>query len=416
MSFFTNRHKIGQVPIWLLFGFFAQSVATETICTTALIGIVDAFGVSSNLAQTSSSVYFAGFALGILTFGPLSDRVGRRPVVLLGLFIYVLANITLTMSNDIYMFITMRFFQAIGASVGSVMAQAMARDSYRGSELSYVYATVSLSLAFVPALGATLGGFMVQYLGWRYNFMFLLSVGVVMFILSSIRLPETNNFLRTGRREKYSTIFRVVITDRLVWLHAMMVGCYAGLLFGFYLAAPFIFIDFLNITPSKYGMLTGCLTFSALCGGLANRYFVRKGMNNDKLLRRGLLFGLSGCVLLCISSILLIYKLEVSKYVAALMLLLPMMAQSASHSIVIPLALRFALEDYAKVNGTAGSIFGFLYYCLVATINFLISKLQTESFLSVIVLFLILSAIANLAFAAITYLKPRARRTIFADE
>ena len=414
MSLFSAPHKIGQVPIWLLFGFFAQSVTTETVCTTALVGLADSFDISNNWAQFSSSVYFAGFALGILVFGPLSDRIGRRPVIFIGLILYIIANFYCAMSDNIEIFIITRFFQALGASVGSVIAQAMARDSYRGAELSYVYATISLSISFVPALGATIGGFMVQYLGWRYNFIFLLGFGSMMLLLSLLKLPETNNFLRTQDREKYHYVFKVVITDKLVWLHALIVGCYAGLLFGFYLAAPFIFIDFLHITPSKYGMLTFCMTASAFCGGMANRYFVKKGVNNLKLMQRGLMVGLFGCSLLALSAILLTHYLQVSKYVAAMMLLLPMMMQSASHAIVMPLALRFSLEDYAKVNGTAGSIFGCLYYCMVALINFTISRLQGESFLAVMLLFLVLNAIANICLVIINKLRPHKPTAIFA--
>lgn len=405
MKHLFGQKTIGKVPIWLLFGFFAQSLTTETVCTTALIGIVKDFAIPSSAAQLSSSVYFVGFALGIVTFGTISDRVGRRPVILCGLSLYILANICCMLSTNIESLIIARFFQAMGASVGSVIAQAMARDSYRGVELSYVYATVSLSVSFVPALGSTIGGFVVQYVGWRYNFFFLICFASTLLSLSLVKLPETHSMLKnSSAREKYFNVLKVVVSDKLVWLHAIILGCYVGIMFGFYLEAPFIFVDFLNISPSKYGLLTGALTCSALCGGIINRWLVKRGVDNIQIIGNGLLLGFSGCSALVILAGLLKYMV-IHKYIAAAMLLMPMMMHSMSHAMVMPLMLRFALEDYAKVNGTAGSIFGGGYYIMVAMVNFMVSRLHEKSFMPVIILFLVLSFIANCSFYLIRQLR-----------
>ncbi len=118
------------------------------------------FGIDGGITQITSTLYFLGFALDILSLGRLSDIYGRRPIALLGLFIYVVSSIISIFAVNIEMLMIARFVQAFGVSVGSVIGQAMARDSYQGSELSYVYASLYPWLLFVPSLGSSIGGYM----------------------------------------------------------------------------------------------------------------------------------------------------------------------------------------------------------------------------------------------------------------
>ncbi len=138
-----------------------------------------------------------------------------------------------------------RFVQAFGVSVGSVIGQAMARDSYQGSELSYVYASLSPWLLFIPSLGSSMGGY--EYSSWHYTFVFFSLTGTVLLILYYKILPETNPYINFSQTSKYFEVLKVVIRDKSLWLYAFIIGAFNGIYYGFYIEAPFIFIDKIKV-------------------------------------------------------------------------------------------------------------------------------------------------------------------------
>lgn len=391
-------YKIGPVPVWLLLCFFALSHTTETICTAALPILADSLNISANLAQVSSSVYFVGFAFGILTLGRISDIVGRRPLIVIGLIIYTISSILCSFVSDINQLYFLRFTQAFGVSVGSVIGQAMARDSFKGSNLSQVFVSISIFLSFVPSLGSSLGGYIVEYMGWQYNFRLLGIIGVILFMISILKLPETNLNRSSNASLKYFEVLRSILSNQMVLTYALIIGCFTGMMFGFYLEAPFIFISYFKFTPSEYGKLGFLLTFAYLCGGLINKFMILR-IENKKIIKYGLTLSLIACSCLFIGSMILDHNSP--KILALSLIFIPMMIQVMGHTFAIPLILRFALEDYENVRGTAGSIFGGIYYSIVALINFVLSRLHGELFMPFTSLFLMMSIICFMAFLLI---------------
>lgn len=391
-------YKVGPVPVWLLLCFFALSHTTETICTAALPILSNALNIPGSLLQLSSSTYFVGFATGIITLGRISDIVGRRPLILFGLSIYTISSTLCSFIYDIDQLLVLRFIQAFGVSVGSVIGQAMARDSFKGHDLSQVFVSISIFLSFVPSLGSSFGGYIVEYIGWQYNFRFLGLIGVVLFMVSLLKLPETNSAKGYNVEYRYFNILKSILSNRAVLTYAIIIGSFTGMMFGFYLEAPFIFISYFKFTPSEYGKLGFLLTFAYLFGGLMNKFLVSR-VQNRKIIKCGLTFSLIACTSLFIGSMMLTY--DSSKNLALGIIFIPMMIQIIGHTFTIPLILRFALEDYEHVKGTAGSIFGGLYYSIVALINFTLSRLHGESFMPFTSLFLMISIVCFMAFLLI---------------
>ena len=176
---------IGQIKPILLYFLISLSTLTETVYSAALPEIAESLKTEGGIAQLSTTAYYIGFAFGIFTLGRVSDIYGRRPVVLFGILFYIISTFLVSLSTNIEFFIVMRVFQAYGASVGSVIAQSMARDSYKGWELSYIYASVSMIMSVVPSIGSAIGGYIVEYYGhWKYVFRFLILLsGLLLFDL-----------------------------------------------------------------------------------------------------------------------------------------------------------------------------------------------------------------------------------------
>ncbi len=395
------KNIIGPIPVWLLLCLFGISHATERVCSPALPDIASKLSVTENLAQLSSSVYFIGFALGIFALGRLSDLIGRRPLVLIGIGLYALASIACSFATGPYTLLICRFAQAFGVSVGSVLAQAMARDSFEGKALANVYIGVAISLAFIPSVGLILGGFFVQYIGWTANFRLLGTLGIVLFFLCFYYLPETNRHIANARNFSYFNIFLKVIRDQKVVLYALIVGCVSGMTFGFYVEAPFIFIEFLKLSPSEYGMLGCGIAAANLAGGMINRYLVKHHFSSNIIITYGI------CLILIASSIMFLgsfFLTGESRTMAMLIVMVPTMLHAMGHTFTVPHILHFALEDYREVSGSAGSIFGSLYYAIIAIVNYAIATVHGYGIATFTTLFLGLSITTVVAFLMIRML------------
>ncbi|KJV91576.1 Bcr/CflA family efflux MFS transporter [Rickettsia bellii] len=389
---------IAKIPAWMLLCLFTLSPITETIYTSGLPSITEYFNTDGSTTQITSSLYYLGFALGILTLGRLSDIYGRRPVVLFGLCIYAISSIISIFAPNIETLMLARFVQAFGVSVGSVIGQAMARDSYQGSELSYVYASLSPWLLFIPSLGSSIGGYIIEYSSWHYTFVFFSLTGTVLLTLYCKILPETNPYINFSQTSKYFEVLKVVIRDKSLWLYAFIIGAFNGIYYGFYIEAPFIFIDKMKVAPSFYGKLAFLLSFAGIFGGFLGGYLIKKRhIHDQKVMILGLVFSVIGCSLLAIDALILQDK-EVGQNIAVIMIFAPMMLHMVGNNLLIPMTLRYALEDYAKVTGTAGSVFGAIYYVLIAAVTFLVSKLHSDTIGNFALLFLVLSVSSAAAF------------------
>src|SRR5574340_191554 len=136
----------------------------------ALPALATYFGSDVSRVQLTLSVFLAGFAVAQIVYGPLSDRFGRRPVMLAGLTIYLLASVACAFAVSIDGLIAARFLQALGACAGPVLGRAIVRDVYGPVEAARVLAYISGAMAIAPMLGPMLGGWLTVLFGWRANF------------------------------------------------------------------------------------------------------------------------------------------------------------------------------------------------------------------------------------------------------
>jgi hypothetical protein len=190
-------------------------------------------------------------------------------------------------------------------------------------------------------------------------------------------LPETNPNIGAGRNNRFYYVLKTALKDKILLSFAMMVGAYNGVCFGFYIQAPFIFIDRLEMPHSDYGKLFLILSVENLSGGLLCKYLVKRAVNIYRIKAIGLCFSSIGCVGLLLGSYLIVP--ESSLNFAILMIFVPIAIQMLGHALVVPMLLRNALEDYRKVTGAAGSIFGALYYMTTAIVSFVISAFHSDT-------------------------------------
>ena len=166
----------------------------------ALPKMSDFFGVSVTLTNLTLILFFVFFSIGLLFWGPLSDKYGRRPVLIAGLSIYIAAGFACALSSDIWQLIISRIFQAVGGSAAAAVATAMVKDVYEGRKRESILAIVQSMVVISPALAPVLGAFMLPYTSWPGLFYALAGIGIISItggILMEETLPKSSRYKGT---------------------------------------------------------------------------------------------------------------------------------------------------------------------------------------------------------------------------
>ncbi len=263
------------------------------------------FGVGEAAGQLTLSAFLLGLAGGQIIYGPLSDRYGRRPVLLFGIGLYAAASIVCAAASSIEALVIARFCQACGACVGPVLGRAVVRDVYGREGAARIMSYMSAAIALAPAIGPIIGGFVETWFGWRANFVVLLLYGAAALALTFLLLPETNTHRDTGRMSP-ARIARAYISffgERAYFGYVFTVAFgYCGI-FAFISASSFILVDSAGLSPGLYGFCFAAVVLGYIAGTLiSGRLSARLGI--DRLIAIGSLVGFAGALLVLILALL----------------------------------------------------------------------------------------------------------------
>jgi Bcr/CflA subfamily drug resistance transporter len=361
------------LSLWLVLLLIGFPQLSETIYTPALPVVAKDLSASVHAVEATLAVFFIGFAIGVCLWGVCSDSIGRRKTMLIGIAIYAISSLACSFSSSVEEILFWRFLQAFGASVGSVVTQTMLRDVYDGKERGQIFSVISGVLAFSPALGPFVGGFISEYMGWRANFWLLTVMGAALFASALILLPETRpvNVAQSGMRLRIRLLKRM-LSCKTLWGHVLLIGASNGVLFSFYQESPFIFIDQLGLRPSLYGLIGIVISAGAIAAATVS-YRLSGRVASETLIIAGASLTVAGTLALMGVQAFGWFQLgivEMCLVVSALFL------SFLGIGLIIPNSLGIALKDFNEMAGTAGSYFGGLYYLLIASITWGMSFLH----------------------------------------
>ena len=231
----------------------------------AFTSIAADFAVSTARVELSLASFFVGLALGQLLHGSLSDRFGRRPVVLVGLGLYVAACVACALAPSVEFLIGARFVQALAACAGIVVSRAVVRDKFEPREAARVFSLLMLVMGVAPILAPAVGSVVTAIAGWRAVFGLLAIFGVVAACAVFRMLPETR---QPGSAKP--AVLRV-LADRSFVRNAFAGGtAYAGM-FAYITGAPFVFIEGFGLSPQQFGLLFGANALALIASSQLNR-------------------------------------------------------------------------------------------------------------------------------------------------
>jgi DHA1 family bicyclomycin/chloramphenicol resistance-like MFS transporter len=325
--------------------------------TLARVFASDAAGV-----QLTLSVFLAGFACGQIFYGPLSDRFGRRPLMLGGLALFCAGSIGCVLATSIEMLVLARFVQALGACAGPVIGRAIVRDLWGASESARIIAYMGGAMAIAPLVGPTLGGFLTVLFGWQSNFLLLLLIGALQLVAVACMLSESNVHRDPAASHPRQMVanFARLLADRHYLGCLLSFSFSYSALFAFISASSFVLADRHGLTPQVYGLCFGVVIAGYLLGSLASGRLVRR-LGSDYLLLRGAWLGAIAGVSMA--------ALEFSGVRSIAAILGPMFFCTVATGLVMPNAIARALAPYPTMAGSASALMGFVQMTIAALVG-----------------------------------------------
>jgi len=322
--------------------------------------------------QFTISSYLIGFAVGQIIYGPISDRHGRKPVLLGAIVLYCAASLVCALSRSIEMLIVARFAQALGGCGGIVLSRAMVRDLYSGARAGRELSVIGAVMALAPVLAPVAGGALQAAFGWQSVFLTLVAAGIVGIAIVSLLLPET----LSRRASEPVSIVSIARSYRLVARHGaflayigLCAASYAGL-FAWISAASFVLQDLYGLTAFIFGLVfavgsIGYMTGSMLSARLSHRFGI------DGVL------GIGGCAVAA-GGLLMMASLALGiASVAALVI--PVAIYLAGLGMVLPQSIAGAMTPFPERAGAASSLFGFVQQTVAALFGAIVGLLLGQS-------------------------------------
>lgn len=328
----------------------------------SLPAIAKAFNADTASTQLTLSLFLAGFAVGQIFYGPLSDRYGRKPVLLGGFAIFLVATFLCSFAPSINALTALRFMQALGASGPIVLARAVVRDLYDGPRAAREMSRMGTVMGLVPAIAPIGGGFSQAFFGWEMSFFITFLLGLVLCLIVFFALPETN----TNKSKQPISVVSIVSGYAALLHHrgyrtyvALSALTYGGL-FAFISGSSFVLQKVYGLGAIPYGLAFGGVVLGYIAGTLIAQRIVGKR-------------GLEGTIkvgVICLAAGGLIMQFFVFIGTQSIFeIIMPMALYTCGVGLVMPQSMAGAMQPFPQKAGTASSFLGLVQMTFAAIVG-----------------------------------------------
>jgi DHA1 family bicyclomycin/chloramphenicol resistance-like MFS transporter len=310
--------------------------------------------------QLTLSVYMYGWGVAQLAAGPLSDRFGRRPALLAGLAVFVVASIVCALSRNVFMLIGGRLVQAVSMASIAVVPRAVVRDLYRGEKAAHMLSLMSVVLGIAPIVAPLIGSNLHVWLGWQSNFVAVAIYGAVLWFCVRRALPET-----LARKDLRATAPRVLVANYRTLLSSpayvgyVLVAAFGfSGLFAFLAGSSFVFENVMGQGAQGFGVMFGAVMLGNITGAMIGSRVVRR-VGIAKLVR-------VGTALMLVAGLSL-GALSLAGVHHPLAVIVPMFAFMVTFTLTMPTATAGALTPFPSIAGSASSLLAFCQFVVAST-------------------------------------------------
>ena len=319
-------------------------ILAQVIIVPALPDLGIIFSSDYRTIQLSVSAFSIGAAIVNLIAGPLSDRFGRRPIAIGFFIIFILSSLGSYFSENIYIFLLFRFFQASSAA-GMVLARVIVGDIYSGSKATVMFGYISTIMAIGPLIGPLLGGLISDYFGSMQIFNFLTIIGLLLFGLIIYDLDETN-LNRSANMLSQIKSYPLLLLSMNFW-PPTLVSAFSFSIFGiFFVGAPFVAVNVYGLSPSQIGLLLAFIPLGFVPGNIIVGKIVDR-FSTKLLLILGSVLLISGPLIALLTSNL---------YTHPLAFFLPMLIMGFGTGVIWPVANTAIIQAVPSLAGSASGI------------------------------------------------------------
>lgn len=318
----------------------------------ALPTVTSDLGATASLGQLSITTCLLGLAAGQLVFGPLSDMRGRQKPLIITLLLYTVFSLLCGLSNNIWLFVILRFLQGFTGAAGIVIARASARDMYSGKDLTKFIALLAIVNGAAPILAPVFGGIILEWLRWQAIFYILTAIGFIMFITVIFFLPETlpKEKRINGNIFAVFSSFGTLFQDRLFIGIAFSQAFIMMGMFAYIAASPFVLQNIYDVSPQQFSFIfamngLGIIISAQIAGGLSHRF------SEMTLFRASLIFAFIGSVLLMV---VVVFNLALWVMMIALFMIV------STVGLVNTTGFSLAMNRQGNVAGSASALLGIL--------------------------------------------------------
>ena len=361
-----------------------RSVKTDSAAMTVLLGaliacapfamdiylasmpsMTRALSASPEEVQLTLSVYMYGWGAAQLFAGPLSDRLGRRPALLGGLAVFVVASTACALSRNVFMLIGARLVQAVSMASIAVVPRAVVRDLYSGDKAAHVLSLMGVVLGIAPVIAPIIGSHVHVLLGWQANFVLVAVYGAVLWLCVQRLLPETlaDRDARATRPAVILANYRRLVRSR-AFTGFMLVAAFGfSGLFAFLAGSAFVFVSVLGKSEQGFGLLFGTVMLGNITGSLIGSRLVRR-TGIERMVRAGTsLMALAGVALGLMAWLRIGHPLAI---------VAPMFVYMVAFMLTMPPATAGALTPFPQIAGSASSLLSFCQFVVASTAALLV--------------------------------------------
>jgi len=329
---------------------------TTDLYLPGLPEVADELGASESQVQLTLTACLIGLALGQAIAGPVSDTLGRRRPLLVGLALFVVASLGCAVAPSILVLDVLRLVQGLCGAAGIVLARAIVRDRWSGLEAARIYAALMTALSLGPILAPTIGGGLLHITDWRGLFVVLAGWGVALLVAAAVWVPETlpPSARRPAGLGRTLRVMRRLLRDRVFTGYTVGAGLSFGALFSYIAGSSFVFQDVYDVSPQVYALLFG-LNGVALLGASIANHRLQESVGPVKLLRAGMVTMLVGGALVVLA---VVTDAGLTALVAALFVAVAGIGFVPSNGVAL------ALEHHGADAGTASALIGVVQFTI----------------------------------------------------
>ena len=340
---------------WLFISILSALMAFTSLSTDIYLPAMPQMGRDLHGdAELTLTGFLIGFSFAQLFWGAISDKIGRKIPLIIGMILFVIGSIGCAISTSMYELLAWRVFQAFGACVGPMLSRAMIRDLYSRTEAAKMLSTLAIVMAIAPIAGPMLAGHLLLWFSWHSIFWLLVGIGTIMFFFVLV-LPETNPLERRSTRSMVATYknYWILLHNKGFMKYTLCVSCFYIAIYAFLTASPYVYIDVFHVPTEHFGYLFALNIIGVMILSAINRRIV-SAIRLDRLLRYASLFSALW--------VLIVLALMFAGFTSLPLIVIGCFLFFSMNGIIAAVTNALALDRAGKMAGSGAALLGSMQY------------------------------------------------------